>query len=134
MEYVAGYTIANDVSARDVQFADGQWIRGKSFDTFCPIGPFVITADALPDPHTLDIQCRVNGQILQDSNTEEMIFQIPYLISYVSHSCTLMPGDIICTGTPHGTGFFRDPQVLLRPGDTVEVEVEGIGILINTGI
>lgn len=132
MDYVAGYTIANDVSARDVQFHDEQWVRGKSFDTFCPVGPFVVTADSMPDPHVLDIQCRVNGVTLQDSSTDEMIFRIPYLISYISHAITLMPGDIICTGTPHGIGFFRDPQVLLKPGDTVEVEIEGIGILINT--
>ena len=132
MEYVAGYTIVNDVSARDVQDSDGQWIRGKSFDTFCPIGPFVVTADALPDPHALDIRCRVNGVTLQDSNTSEMIFKIPFLISYISHSSTLMPGDIISTGTPHGVGIGHDPQVLLKSGDTVEVEVEGIGILINT--
>ena len=132
IDYVAGYTIVNDVSARDVQFSDGQWIRGKSFDTFCPIGPFVVTADALPDPHDLDIRCRVNGVTLQDSNTSEMIFKIPFLISYISHSSTLMPGDIISTGTPHGVGIGHDPQVLLKSGDTVEVEVEGIGILINT--
>lgn len=132
MNHVAGYTIINDVSARDVQSSDGQWIRGKSFDTFCPMGPFVVTADALPDPHVLDIQCRVNGVTLQDSNTGEMIFKIPYLISYISRSSTLMPGDIISTGTPHGVGIGHDPQVLLKPGDVVEVEVEGIGILINT--
>jgi 2-keto-4-pentenoate hydratase/2-oxohepta-3-ene-1,7-dioic acid hydratase in catechol pathway len=132
MNYVAGYTIVNDVSARDVQFSDGQWIRGKSFDTFCPIGPFVVTADTLLDPHALDIQCRVNGITLQDSNTGEMIFKIPYLISYISHSSTLLPGDIISTGTPHGVGIGHDPQVLLKSGDKVEVEVEGIGILINT--
>lgn len=132
MDYVSGYTIANDVSARDVQFSDGQWIRGKSFDTFCPTGPFVVTADAIADPHALDIQSRVNGVTMQDSNTVEMIFKIPYLISYISRSSTLMPGDIICTGTPHGVGTAQDPQVILKPGDTVEIEVEGIGILINT--
>jgi acylpyruvate hydrolase len=131
MGYVAGYTAANDVSARDAQSADGQWVRGKSFDTFCPIGPFVITADALPDPHTLDIRCRVNGMTVQDSNTRELIFKIPYLIAYISQAITLMPGDIILTGTPYGTGYFRDPQILLKPGDTVEVEIEGIGILVN---
>ena len=134
MAYVGGYTIINDVSARDVQFSDGQWIRGKSFDTFCPIGPFVITADSLPDPHTLDIQSRVNGKIMQNSNTAEMIFKIPYLISYISRSSTLMPGDIISTGTPHGVGIGQDPQVFLKAGDTVEVEVQKIGILINTVI
>jgi 2-keto-4-pentenoate hydratase/2-oxohepta-3-ene-1,7-dioic acid hydratase in catechol pathway len=132
LEHVGGYTILNDVSARDVQFSDGQWVRGKSFDTFCPIGPFVVTADALPNPHALDIQSRVNGAIMQNSNTAEMIFKIPYLISYISRSITLMPGDIISTGTPHGVGIGQDPQVFLKAGDTVEVEVEGIGILINT--
>lgn len=132
MGYVAGYTIANDVSARDAQFADGQWVRGKSFDTFCPIGPFVVTTDSMPDPHALDIQCRVNGVTLQDSNTSELIFKIPFLIAYISSAITLLPGDIILTGTPYGTGYFRDPQVLLKSGDTVEVAVEGIGILINT--
>jgi acylpyruvate hydrolase len=132
MEYVGGYTILNDVSARDVQFSESQWVRSKSFDTFCPVGPFVITADALPDPHDLDIQSRVNGTIMQNSNTAEMIFKIPYLISYISRSITLMPGDIISTGTPHGVGIGHDPQVFLKAGDTVEVEVEGIGILINT--
>lgn len=132
MEHVAAYTIINDVSARDVQFADGQWIRGKSFDTFCPIGPYAVTADAIADPHDLAIQCRVNGQTMQDSNTGEMIFKIPYLIEYISHFCTLQPGDIISTGTPHGVGVFRDPQVFLKPGDVVEVEIEGIGVLRNT--
>ena len=132
MDYVGGYTVVNDVSARDVQFNDGQWIRGKSFDTFCPIGPFVVTADELPDPHALTIQCRVNGVTMQDSNTAEMIFKIPYLISYISRSSTLLPGDIISTGTPHGVGIGHDPQVFLQPGDTVEVEVGGIGILRNT--
>lgn len=131
MDYVAGYTIANDVSARDAQFADGQWVRGKSFDTFCPIGPFVITADSIPDPPALDIECRVNGVTLQKSNTRELIFKIPYLIAYLSPAITLMPGDIILTGTPYGTGYFRDPQVLLKPGDVLETEIEGIGILIN---
>jgi 2-keto-4-pentenoate hydratase/2-oxohepta-3-ene-1,7-dioic acid hydratase in catechol pathway len=132
MSYVAGYTIANDVSARDAQFADEQWVRGKSFDTFCPIGPFVVTAESMPDPHALDIQCRVNGVTLQDSNTRELIFKIPYLIAYISSAITLMPGDIILTGTPYGTGYFRDPRVLLKPGDVLETEIEGIGILINT--
>lgn len=131
MEYVAGYTIVNDISARDVQNSDEQWVRGKSFDTFCPMGPFVVTADAIADPHALDIRCRVNGVTLQDSNTREMIFKIPTLVSYISHSSTLMPGDIISTGTPHGVGIGYDPPVLLKPGDTVEVEIEEIGILIN---
>jgi 2-keto-4-pentenoate hydratase/2-oxohepta-3-ene-1,7-dioic acid hydratase in catechol pathway len=131
MDYVWGYTILNDISARDVQFGDGQWIRGKSFDTFCPCGPVVVTAETIPDPHDLAIRCRVNGATLQDSNTGEMIFRIPYLISYISRTCTLRPGDIISTGTPNGVGVFRDPKVFLRPGDVVEVEVAGIGVLRN---
>lgn len=132
LDYVAAYTIVNDISARDVQFADGQWIRGKSFDTFCPMGPFVVTADDIPDPQNLAIQCRVNGRTLQDSNTAEMIFKIPFLIEFISSFCTLYPGDIISTGTPHGVGAFRDPKVFLQPGDVVEVEIEGIGVLRNS--
>jgi acylpyruvate hydrolase len=128
---VAGYMIANDVSARDVQFGDGQWVRGKSFDTFCPIGPYLVTADEAPDPHTLGIRCRVNGQTLQDSNTGEMIFSIPTLIAFITQAITLLPGDIISTGTPHGVGVFRDPKVFLRPGDVVEVEIDGLGVLRN---
>lgn len=131
MDYIAGYTILNDISARDVQFSDGQWIRGKSFDTFCPMGPFVVTADDIADPHKLAIQCRVNGQTLQDSNTAEMIFKIPFLIEFISNFCTLYPGDIISTGTPHGVGAFREPKIFLKPGDEVEVEIEGIGLLKN---
>lgn len=130
-DYIAGYTIVNDISARDVQFSDGQWIRGKSFDTFCPMGPFVVTADEIADPHTLAIQCRVNGRTLQDSNTAEMIFKIPFLIEFISSFCTLYPGDIISTGTPHGVGAFRDPKIFLKTGDVVEVEIEGIGLLQN---
>jgi acylpyruvate hydrolase len=129
--YIAGYTIVNDISARDVQFSDGQWIRGKSFDTFCPMGPFMVTADEIADPHTLAIQCRVNGRTLQDSNTAEMIFKIPFLIEFISSFCTLYPGDIISTGTPHGVGAFREPKIFLKTGDVVEVEIEGIGSLQN---
>ena len=130
-DYVAGYTIVNDISARDVQFGDGQWIRGKSFDTFAPMGPYIVTADEIPDPQKLAIQCRLNGNVMQDSNTKEMIFTIPVLIEFISRTCTILPGDIISTGTPHGVGVSRDPQVFLHPGDTVEVTVEGLGTLSN---
>lgn len=132
MSYVAGYMPLNDVSARRWQFADKQWVRGKSPDTFCPIGPWFTTSDAVPDPHALDIRCRVNGETLQDSNTSYLIFRIPTLIAYLSSSMTLDPGDIIATGTPEGVGFFREPKVLLKHGDVVEVEIENLGILRNT--
>lgn len=130
-EYVAGYTIVNDVSARDAQFADKQWIRGKSFDTFCPMGPYLLTADELPDPHTLDIRCWVNGELRQDSNTQELIFKVHDLLAYISKTSTLMPGDLLVTGTPGGVGVFRDPQVFLKTGDLVEIEIEKLGRLSN---
>ncbi len=132
--YVAGCTIVNDVSARDVQFSDGQWIRGKSFDTFCPMGPYLVTMDEIDDPQELDIRCRVNGELRQDSNTREMIFQIPFLISFISKTSTLLPGDVISTGTPAGVGVFRNPKVFLKPGDVVEVEIETLGLLRNSVI
>ncbi len=132
--YVAGCTIVNDVSARDVQFSDGQWIRGKSFDTLCPMGPYLITMDEIDDPQELDIRCRVNEELRQDSNTREMIFQIPFLISFISKTSTLLPGDVISTGTPAGVGVFRNPKVFLKPGDMVEVEIETIGLLRNSVI
>lgn len=131
LDHVFGYTALNDVSARDAQFADGQWIRGKSFDTFCPVGPWIVTADEIPDPQALHIACRVNGQTVQDSTTGQMIFGVRALISYLSRFITLEPGDIIATGTPFGVGVARTPQIFLLHGDTVEVEVEGIGILAN---
>jgi 2-keto-4-pentenoate hydratase/2-oxohepta-3-ene-1,7-dioic acid hydratase in catechol pathway len=130
-EVVAGYSIVNDVSARDVQSADRQWVRGKSFDTFCPIGPYLVTRDEISDTDNLTIQTRLNGQLVQDSNTKEMVFKIPDIISFISKSITLVPGDIICTGTPDGVGYFRDPKVLLKSGDVVEIEIEGLGILRN---
>ena len=130
-DYVAGYTIVNDVSARDVQFADEQWVRGKSFDTFCPMGPYLLTADEVPDPHTLRIRCWVNGELRQDSNTRELIFKVPDLLAYISKTCTLMPGDILSTGTPGGVGVFRDPQVFLKAGDLVEIEIDKLGRLRN---
>jgi 2-keto-4-pentenoate hydratase/2-oxohepta-3-ene-1,7-dioic acid hydratase in catechol pathway len=130
-DYVAGYTIVNDVSARDAQFADDQWIRGKSFDTFCPMGPYLLTADEVPDPHTLDIRCWVNGELRQESNTRELIFKVHDLVAYISKTSTLMPGDVLITGTPGGVGVFRDPQVFLKPGDLVEIEIETLGRLRN---
>lgn len=130
-DYVAGYTIVNDVSARDVQFADEQWVRGKSFDTFCPLGPYLLTADEVPDPHNLRIQCWVNGELRQDSNTGELIFRVPQLVAYISRTCTLLPGDLISTGTPGGVGVFREPPIFLKPGDVVEVGIENLGRLRN---
>ena len=130
-DYIAGYTIVNDISARDIQFADGQWVRAKSFDTFCPLGPYLVTPDEVGDPHQLAIRCRLSGQLLQDSNTSELIFNIPELIAFISQTCTLLPGDVISTGTPHGTGAFRKPPIYLKPGDVVEVEIDKLGILRN---
>lgn len=132
LKYVAGYTIANDVSARDLQFGDGQWVRGKSLDTFCPIGPIYVSADEIPDPQNLKIRCEVNGQIMQNSSTAEMIFDVKTLISFCSQSFTLEVGDVILTGTPHGVGTSRDPKIYLNDGDTVVCEIEGIGRLENT--
>jgi 2-keto-4-pentenoate hydratase/2-oxohepta-3-ene-1,7-dioic acid hydratase in catechol pathway len=128
---VFGYACANDVSARDLQFGDGQWVRGKSLDTFCPLGPWLVTADEVPDPHALSIQCRLNGKVMQDSHTGFMIFRIPPLISFLSRHFTLAPGDIILTGTPHGVGAFRDPPVYMQDGDEVVVEIERVGRLVN---
>jgi 2-keto-4-pentenoate hydratase/2-oxohepta-3-ene-1,7-dioic acid hydratase in catechol pathway len=130
-DYVAGYTIANDISARDVQFADVQWVRGKSFDTFCPLGPYLLTCDEMGDPHNLAIRCQLNGELMQDSNTSQLIFKIPQLLEFITSTSTLNPGDIICTGTPNGVGFFRAPPVFLKPGDVIEVEIEGLGRLRN---
>ncbi len=129
LEYVLGYTVFNDVSARDFQFADGQWQRGKSCDTFAPMGPTIVTADVIPNPHKLSIKLRLNGQTMQDSNTDNLIFGIPQLISFLSETITLEPGDVIATGTPAGVGFARKPPVFLKDGDKMEVEIEGLGIL-----
>jgi 2-keto-4-pentenoate hydratase/2-oxohepta-3-ene-1,7-dioic acid hydratase in catechol pathway len=131
MDHVFGYTNFNDVSARDFQFADGQWQRGKSCDTFAPFGPFVATKDEIADPHDLRIQFRLNGETMQDSTTAELIFRIPELVEFLSRSITLEPGDIIATGTPPGVGFARKPPVFLKAGDVCEVEVEGLRILRN---
>lgn len=129
--YVLGYTCANDVSARDCQIRrDKQWARGKGFDTFCPLGPVLVTADAI-DPDNRPIRSRLNGKLMQDSNTSDMIFSTSYLISYLSHQFTLRPGTVIVTGTPQGVGVARKPPVFLRPGDTIAVEIEGIGELSN---
>lgn len=130
-DYVAGYACLNDVSARDVQLADEQWTRGKSFDTFCPLGPYLVTKDEVPDPHSLGIRCLVNGELRQQSNTRELIFDVPFLLAYISQTATLLPGDIISTGTPGGVGFFLNPPVFLEPGDVVEVDVDRIGRLRN---
>lgn len=131
LEHVFGYTIANDISARDLQFGDGQWVRGKSLDTFCPLGPVVVTADEIPDPQDLGLRTRVNGETMQDSSTREMLFGVAELIAYCSHSFTLEPGDVVLTGTPWGCGEFMEPRRYLRAGDTVEVEIDGIGTLRN---
>ena len=125
---VKGYTIGNDVSARDLQFADGQWVRAKSLDTFCPLGGELVQVD---DPQNLKLTTRVNGELVQDSNTAEMIFGVAELISFCSHSFTLEAGDVILTGTPWGCGEFMDPKRSLKDGDVVECEVEGVGVLRN---
>jgi 2-keto-4-pentenoate hydratase/2-oxohepta-3-ene-1,7-dioic acid hydratase in catechol pathway len=131
-DYIAGYLNCNDVTARDLQFRPGdQWLRGKCLDSFCPLGPWLVSADEIPDPHALTIQCRVNGRVLQDSNTAQIIHRIPQLIEYLSAAFTLYPGDVVITGTPHGVGAFRKPPLWLADGDVVEVEVEGLGVLRN---
>jgi 2-keto-4-pentenoate hydratase/2-oxohepta-3-ene-1,7-dioic acid hydratase in catechol pathway len=131
LDFVFGYTVVNDVTARDVQSAEAQWVRAKSLDTFCPLGPVVVTADELPDPQALAVRSRVNGETMQDSSTAEMIFGVAELVSALSRSFTLRPGDVIATGTPLGVGAFREPPRFLADGDVVEVEVEGIGTLEN---
>ncbi|HEX3662826.1 MAG TPA: fumarylacetoacetate hydrolase family protein [Acidobacteriaceae bacterium] len=130
-EHVFGYTILNDVSARDVQLATSQWTLGKSFDTFCPIGPAIVSQDEIPDPHALDIRLSIGGEVLQHSNTRELIFKAPELIAYLSSITPLEPGDIISTGTPAGVGLGRTPKRWLQPGETMTAEVEGLGQLIN---
>jgi 2-keto-4-pentenoate hydratase/2-oxohepta-3-ene-1,7-dioic acid hydratase in catechol pathway len=130
-EHVAGYTIMNDVTARDMQAQDKQWFRGKSCDTFAPTGPWIVTRNEIPDPHSLRISLTLNGRTMQDSNTRNMIFRVSYLVSYLSQSLTWETGDILSTGTPEGVGAQRTPPVFLRPGDTVSVTVERIGTLTN---
>ncbi|MGD0764783.1 MAG: fumarylacetoacetate hydrolase family protein [Dehalococcoidia bacterium] len=129
--YVAGYTCANDVSARDLQFGDRQWVRGKSLDTFCPLGPLLVTADEIPDPQNLAVRAILNNQVMQDSSTAEMIFGVAELVAFISRAFTLLPGDVVLTGTPHGVGVFRDPPLFLKDGDRVVVEIERIGCLEN---
>lgn len=130
-DVVFGYTCSNDVSARDLQFGDGQWVRGKTLDSFCPIGPWIITKDELPNPHNLKIRSYLNGKIMQDNNTSMMIFKIHYLIEFISRHMTLEPGDVILTGTPHGVGTFRNPPIYMSDGDEIIIEIEKIGSLKN---
>ena len=127
---VWGYTCVNDVSARDLQFGDGQWVRGKSLDTFCPVGPVIVPASAL-DPSNLAIRTVLNGEVMQDATTADMIFDVDELVSFVGQAITLTPGDLIATGTPEGVGAFRDPPVFMKEGDEIVVEIEGIGRLAN---
>ena len=130
-DHVYGYTIVNDVSARDVQFATSQWSLSKSFPTFCPLGPAIVTADEIVDPHALAIGLTIDGEVLQNSNTRELVFKIPELIEYISSITPLLPGDIVSTGTPPGVGLGRTPKRWLRPGETVTVTIEGLGALTN---
>ena len=133
MDYVAGYTVVHDVSARDYQLEKpcGQWHLGKSFDTFCPMGPWIVTADEIPDPHDLAVSCEVSGEVLQSSTTSAMVFRIPVIIEYLTRVFTLEPGDVVATGTPHGVGMARTPPRWLRSGDVVRCTVEGVGTLEN---
>ena len=132
MNYVAGFSVMNDVSGREAQFADSQWFRGKSFDSFAPLGPALVTVDEVEDFQNLKLTASVNGQVMQNGNTADMIFDIPAIISFISEDITLVPGDLISTGTPSGVGIFRDPPVLLKAGDVVECRVEKIGTIRNT--
>jgi 2-keto-4-pentenoate hydratase/2-oxohepta-3-ene-1,7-dioic acid hydratase in catechol pathway len=131
LDAIFGYTAANDVSARDLQFSDQQWVRGKSLDTFCPVGPVIVTPDEFGDPQDKRLLARVNGETVKDATTAEMIFGVAEIVSFLSQACTLEPGDLILTGTPWGVGGFRDPPIFLKAGDTVEIEVEGVGVLAN---
>jgi 2-keto-4-pentenoate hydratase/2-oxohepta-3-ene-1,7-dioic acid hydratase in catechol pathway len=131
LDNVFGYTNFNDVSARDFQFADGQWQRGKSCETFAPMGMFVVTTDEIPDPQNLSIRLRLNGETMQDSSTDQMIFGVAELVEFLSRYIVLEPGDVVATGTPPGVGFARKPPVYLKDGDIVEVEIEGLGTLSN---
>jgi len=131
MGHVFGYTIVNDVSARDYQMATTQWLMGKTFDTFAPMGPWIVTADEIPDPHSLGISLEIGGETLQKSNTRELIFDIPAIVSYVSSVVTLEPGDVVATGTPAGVGMARKPPRWLQPGEECIIRVEGIGELRN---
>lgn len=130
-EHVFGYTIVNDVSARDVQLATSQWTLGKSFPTFCPIGPAIVTADEIADPHVLDVKLTIDGERMQNSNTRELVFKVPELIEYISSITPLLPGDVISTGTPYGVGLGRTPKRWLKPGETVTIAIDGLGELTN---
>ena len=130
-DHIFGYSLINDVSARDLQFGDGQWTRGKSLDTFAPLGPFITTRDEIDDVQSLKIEGMLNGEVMQSSNTSKMIFKVAYLVSYLSQGITLEPGDVIATGTPDGVGIFRKPPVLLKDGDVFEVRIEKLGTLRN---
>jgi 2-keto-4-pentenoate hydratase/2-oxohepta-3-ene-1,7-dioic acid hydratase in catechol pathway len=132
LDYVAGFTVMNDVSGREAQYFDSQWFRGKSFDGFAPAGPVMVTPDEIGDVNNLRLTAKVNGKIMQDGNTRDMIFDIPTIIENISEDITLIPGDIISTGTPAGVGIFRDPPVVLKPGNVVECTIEKIGTIINT--
>lgn len=131
LDFIAGYTAANDVSARDIQMGDGQWVRGKSLDTFCPLGPVFVTCDEISDPQKLSIRSVLNGEVMQDSNTSEMIFPVAEVVSFCSQAFTLEPGDLILTGTPHGVGIGREPKIYMQDGDVIAVEIESIGRLEN---
>lgn len=131
LSHVFGYTVLNDVSARDVQFGDKQWVRGKSLDTFCPIGPVIVTRDEIPDPQKLALSCAVSGRVWQNSSTAEMIFPVAAILEFICRGITLLPGDLIATGTPHGVGVFQKPPVFLKAGDVMRLEVSGIGVLEN---
>jgi len=130
--HVAGYACANDVSARSLQFRSAQWLLGKAIDTFLPLGPYLVTADEVPDPQALGIRCRVNDELRQDSNTREMVFGVAELVSFISRTITLEPGDLVVTGTPSGVGMAADPPRFLRAGDRMRVEIDGLGELDNT--
>ena len=130
-DYIAGFAVMNDVSGREAQFSDSQWFRGKSFDSFAPVGPFIVTPDEIDDVNNLRLTAVVDGEIMQDGNTRDMIFDIPAIIENISEDITLIPGDIISTGTPAGVGIFRDPPVVLKPGNVVECRIEQIGTIIN---
>jgi 2-keto-4-pentenoate hydratase/2-oxohepta-3-ene-1,7-dioic acid hydratase in catechol pathway len=131
LETVAGYICVNDVSARDLQFADGQWTRGKSPDTFCPVGPRLVPRDEIPDPQALGIRAILNGEIVQESTTANMVFGVAEVIAYVTRTVTLEPGDLIATGTPAGVGAFRKPPLFMQPGDEITIEIDGLGSLTN---
>jgi 2-keto-4-pentenoate hydratase/2-oxohepta-3-ene-1,7-dioic acid hydratase in catechol pathway len=131
LAYVAGYTCLNDVSARDLQYSDKQFVRGKSLDTFCPMGPWLVTADEIADPQALCVRCLVNGEVMQDASTAEMVFGVASLVSFCSQAMTLEPGDVIATGTPSGVGWFRDPKRALKDGDEVVIDIERVGRLVN---